>query len=137
MPYEIAFTKPLEIQDRDRYINECCVGGDIVVDRLLPAVKERYTDIQTEQEDWGWFIWFRKGAVRLAIDIYTDDPDRGEFRAHLTSRFRRWLISSVVIDTPELEEVLALVQSELTLWTGQPCKVTRLDRAYMPLEGEA
>ena len=62
MPYEISFTRPVLISDREQYINECCVGGDAVVDALLPAVRAAgYEDIQSNQEDWGWFIWFRKG----------------------------------------------------------------------------
>ena len=30
MPYEIAFTSPVTITDREHYINECCVAGDQV-----------------------------------------------------------------------------------------------------------
>ena len=61
MPYELSFTKRVPIVDREQYINECCIGGDVVVNRLLPSVRSRYTDVQTNQEDWGWFIWFRQG----------------------------------------------------------------------------
>ena len=61
MPYEVSFTKRVPIADREQYFNECCVGGDIVVDVLLPSVRARYEQVQTHQEDWGWFIWFRKG----------------------------------------------------------------------------
>jgi hypothetical protein len=115
MPYEIAFTKPVTITDREQYINECCVGGDVVVDRLLPAVRDRYTDIQSNQEDWGWFIWFRKDGVRLAIDVHTDDPDSGEFRIRLTSRVKKLLFEKEA-DTPELDELKAFVESELRKW---------------------
>ena len=115
MPYEIAFAKPVTITDREQYINECCVGGDIVVDRLLPAVRDRYPDIQSNQEDWGWFIWFRKDGVRLAIDVHTDDPDSGEFRIRLTSRVKKLLFEKEA-DTPELDELKAFVESELRKW---------------------
>jgi hypothetical protein len=115
MPYEIAFTKPVTITDREQYINECCVGGDIVVDRLLPAVRERYTDIQSNQEDWGWFIWFRRAGVRLAIDVHTDDADAGAFRIRLTSRVKKLLFETEA-DTPELVELKACVESELRKW---------------------
>src|SRR5262249_818057 len=93
VPYELSFTRPIGIRDREQYINDCCVGGDIVRDALLPLVTDSTSceDVQTEQEDWGWFIWFRKGSVRLAIDIFTDDPDAGAFRIHLTSRAKRFL----------------------------------------------
>jgi hypothetical protein len=74
MPYELSFRKRVPITNREDYINECCVGGDVVVNHLLPSVRARYTDVETNQEDWGWFIWFRKGAVRLAIDVPLISP---------------------------------------------------------------
>ena len=127
MPYEVSFTKRVEIADRDRYINDCCVGGDIVVNVLLPTIRARYTDIQTEQEDWGWFIWFRHGDVKLAVDVFTDDPDAGRFRIYMTSQIRRWVLSDRVVDTPELEELRAHVSSELARWIGGPVQIERID----------
>ena len=115
MPYEISFTKRVAIADREQYWNECCVGGDHVVNQLLPAVRARYQDIQTNQEDWGWFIWFKKGAVKLAIDVHTDDGDAGEFRIRLTSQTKRFL-GYKEQDTPELDELRPLVESELQKW---------------------
>lgn len=127
MPYEISFTKHVPIVNRDQYINECCIGGDVVVGQLLASVQAGYDDVQTNQEDWGWFIWFRKGKVRLAIDIFTDDPGEGAFRVHLTSRTKRWWLLNSVIDTPELEELRVQVTSKLAAWVGSAVKVVRLD----------
>ena len=134
MPYELSFSKPVVVADRSLYINECCYGGDVISDLLLPAVKERFGDIQANQEDWGWFIWFSRGPARLAIDIFCDDPDAGAFRVHLTSRAKRWILPDVVTDLPELEEVKSLAVARLEEWTGAPCRVTRLDASHMPLE---
>jgi hypothetical protein len=130
LPYEVSFTKRVAQLDREDYINDCCVGGDAVVNQLLPSVRARYADIQTNQEDWGWFIWFRKGDVRLAIDVFTDDPDEGAFRIHLTSRTRRLLVLESVVDTPELDELRALVASELTTWVNGDVRIIHLDRKY-------
>jgi hypothetical protein len=77
MPYEITFTKSLSVRDESIYINECCWGGDVVRDELLPLVSQNAADLQTGQEDWGWFIWFKRGQVHLAIDICCDDPRKG------------------------------------------------------------
>jgi hypothetical protein len=118
MPYEIGFRRPVAITiDRDEYINECCIGGDVVVDALMPAVAARYTDIQSNQEDWGWFIWFREGNVKLAIDVHTDDGDAGEFRIRLTSRTRR-ILGYKELDTPELDALRVLVEAELRKWSA-------------------
>jgi hypothetical protein len=133
MPYEVTFTRRVPVLDREEYINECCVGGDAVVNHLLPQIESRYPDIETNQEDWGWFIWFRKGPVRLAVDVFTDDPDRGSFRLHLTSRVKRLLVHSVV-DTPELEELRTLVVSELAGWAEDGVSITRVDRKYREIE---
>ena len=127
MPYELSFTKRVPVIDRELYINACCVGGDVVVNRLLPAVRARYAGIQTNQEDWGWFIWFRQGHVRLAVDVFTDDPDEGVFRVLLTSRTRRLLVLDTVVDTPELEDLRALVVAELTAWAGAQVSIAHLD----------
>ena len=127
MPYELSFTKRLQIPDREHYINECCVGGDLVVNQLLAPVAARYEDIQTEQEDWGWFIWFRDGGTRLAVDVFTDDPDAGQFRIHLTSRIKRMLIGDKIVDTPELEELRRLVLSELSGWVDGTITIGSLD----------
>lgn len=127
MPYELSFTKRVPIVNRDEYINECCVGGDIISARLQPAVRERYGDVQAEQEDWGWFIWFGRGPVSLAIDIFTDDPETGEFRIHLTSRTKKFGLFDRVQDLPELEEVRELVLHELDGWTDTLCRVERID----------
>ena len=118
MPYEVSFAQRVPLTDREQYINECCVGGDVVAERLLPVVRSQYTDVDTGQEDWGWFIWFRKGRVKLAIDIHTDAPERGEFRMRLTSRSTRFLVFDSIVDTPELEDLRTLVESELATWIG-------------------
>ena len=137
MPYEISFTKPVTLTDRDQYINECCVGGDIVASQLLPAIRDHYTDVQTNQEDWGWFIWFRDGNVKLAVDIFTDDPAQGAFRIHLTSRTKRFLVLDNVVDTLELEKLRALVTTELAAWAGNGIRTIRVDSNYGEENGEA
>jgi hypothetical protein len=40
MPYVVSFVKFVQVTDPEQYINDCCVGGDIVLDRLLPALRD-------------------------------------------------------------------------------------------------
>src|SRR5262245_56138693 len=103
MPYEIGIVKAVKVASEDIYFNDCCFGGDVVSDRLLPMIRTLYQDIQANQEDWGWFIWFKHGAVSLAVDIFCDDPASGVFRLRLTSKVKRALWGSRTVDTPELD----------------------------------
>src|SRR4030095_4678767 len=118
MPYELSFTKKFPVPDDEIQSNPCCWGGDVIRNRLLPLIRPRYTGIMTEQEDWGWFIWFKRGEVSLAIDIHTDDAETGAFRVLLYSRKRKLLFFSQEADTPELEELKELVTSDLRNWAG-------------------
>jgi hypothetical protein len=123
MPYELSFTKAVTVTDREQYINDCCIGGDFVVDHLRPAIEQRYGKVDSGQEDWGWFIWFRDGPVGLAIDVFTDDADAGAFRIMLTARKKRLVIFNNVVDTPELETLRERVVGMLEAWTERPVLV--------------
>jgi hypothetical protein len=132
MPYELTFIKPVQAQDKEIYFNDCCYGGDVVADALLPALKLRYPDCEgAGQEDWGWFIWFRDGEIFLAVDIYCNDSTTGAFKVHLTSRKKRWLRPSNIADTPQLEELKQIVIARLTEWVGIAPGVERLNEKYL------
>ena len=134
MPFIVSFVKPVRIADREQYINDCCIGGDIVLDRLLPALHERYgSDLQSNQEDWGWFAWFQQSGVKLAVDVHTNDHTLGEFQLHLTSRRPRLWLGAKIQDTPELEQLRELVVSQLQAWPVERLQVERVDEKYMPI----
>jgi hypothetical protein len=127
MPYEISFTKRLEIADPARYINECCIGGDIVSAALLPALQARYGQVDSGEEDWGWFIWSTFDGLRLAVDVHTDDHLVGRFSARVATSRRGWLFGRNEIDTSALEELKEIVQAALTSWVGLPPLVVHID----------
>jgi hypothetical protein len=130
MPYELTFTKALPPLKESDYINACCIGGDLVVDRLLPIVQARYSDIQSNQEDWGWFIWMNAGEIKLAIDVHTDDEVAGTFRVHLTSSVKGRMWGERVQDTSELEDLRTVVQSRLHGWADSSIETRRVDQDY-------
>lgn len=127
MPYQIEFSKPVALGSTEHYFNECCYGGDIVSQELLPLIAAHYNSIRAEQEDWGWFIWFRDAEISLAVDIFCDDPSRGTFRIHLNSSKRRWLWFRRTTDTPELERLKDLVVEKLSSWVGRSLDVRQFD----------
>ena len=134
MPYIVSLWKQIEIADSDLYINDCCIGGDVVLDRLLPVLRQRYgDDLESNQEDWVWFAWFEDAGTRLAVDVYTDDPTDGAFRIHLTSSRPRLLFAAKVEDRPELEKLRELVLEQLQSWPVSRLNVERVDEKYMPV----
>jgi hypothetical protein len=133
VPYVVTFTKAVTIDDPEQYINDCCIGGDKVLEQLLPALRERYGDVQPVQEDWGWFAWFEEAGVKLAVDVHTDDAAADRFQVHLTSRKPRLLLGGKVEDTPELDSLRELVLSRLRDWPVTRLELERVDEKYMPL----
>ena len=132
MPHKLTFVKQLAVVDDDRYINDCCIGGDLVLDQLLPSLRITYEDLQSNQEDWGWFAWFEQNRVKLAIDVFTEDAESGEFCIHLTSRVPRLLLGAKVQDTPELEGLKSLVADKLAAWPVAALTISRTDHEYNP-----
>ena len=133
MPYTVTFTKRVDISDAEQYINDCCFGGDVVLDRLLPSLKERYgDDLEANQEDWGWFAWFQEGPLKLAVDIFTDDPKGMQFQVLLSSRRPRFLLKDEVVDGVELDVLRELVIRVLTAWPVADLSVQRVDKSYLP-----
>lgn len=136
MPYELIFIKSIPVQDPDIYWNECCWGGDKVADRLLPIVHDHYQDIQHDQEDWGWFIWFRDGGSKFSVDIFCDDPEKGKYRVWLTSRVKPSLFGYRVIDSDELLELKEKVRGRLEGWVDGDIVEGLLDRNHNPVDSE-
>ena len=132
MPYEITFSKKLTLGAGRDYINECCIGGDVVMDVLLPELRKTYSDLDTGQEDWGWFAWFQNRDVRLAVDVFCDAPDTGSYRIHVTSRVPKWIFGHKIEGTPELESLRDRVSSMLATWIGGEPQVTRVKADYRP-----
>jgi hypothetical protein len=132
MPYIVSFLKPVSVPDREQYINDCCIGGDLVLEQLLPALRERYGHLESNQEDWGWFAWFEDSGVKLAVDVHTNEEASGAFQIHLTSRRPRLLLSAKIQDTSELEILRELVVSSLQTWVVNELEVERVNEKYQP-----
>ncbi len=127
MPYELSFTKRVDVADPARYINDCCIGGDIVSAALLPALQARYGHVDDCEEDWGWFMWASADGLRLAVDIFTDDSLTGRFRARLATSRPRLLFGNKEVDTAALDELKDIVHARLTAWLGLPPLVVHVD----------
>ncbi len=134
MPYELAFTKQISTEDLDIYINDCCFGGDVISEHLLPTIRTHYTDIQHEQEDWGWFLWFTCGPTKLAVDSFCDDSKAGAYRIHLTSQVKRTFFGYTISDTAELEELKGRLTGLLEGWIDGSLSEAVLDKNHEPID---
>ena len=135
MPYELKFTKFIPVDDRDVYFNECCIGGDEISSQFLPMVRENYSDVQNDQEDWGWFIWFKGGKSKLAIDIFCDDPDEGIYRVFLTSQMKPSFFGYRIIDSDDLVLLKTRAEEVLANWVDSEIEVTQLDKNHDLIPG--
>ena len=138
MPYELKFTKKLNYKNEDFYWNPCCYGGEIIIDQLMPIIENSFNDIQSNQEDWGWFIWFSNTEDKknsYGIDVFCDDPERGEYRVQLTSTIKAksflWS-SSKIINNQALENLKLVIENKLKSFLGTSVISTVLDENYEP-----
>ena len=133
MPYELTFRKALDVADLSIYLNECCVGGDVVCDTLLTALERRYDEAAANQEEWGWGIRMEQSGIDLAVDVFCEDTFVGEFKVLLTSRVVGSKGPGPVVDLPQLEALRTLVTETLKRWVGMRPKVQRLDANFQPV----
>jgi hypothetical protein len=133
LTYELTFTHHFSIASRDHYVNDCCFGGDLIVQQLLPVVSiAEHDDIQTNQEDWGWFIWFRRGSLRMSIDVNCQDIECGSFAIHLGARRPRLLFGATPVDAPELDSLRDQVVAALRRWLNVDPEVRKLEPGEIP-----
>jgi hypothetical protein len=133
MPFVIRFRTPVAAAaaEDEPYLNDCCIGGDVVLERLLPSLRETYGEVQPTQEDWGWFVWLEQDRVQLAVDVLTQNPITSEFEIRLTSRKASFFRPTRVIDTPELEALRARLVAQLESWPVAALTVERLDEKQL------
>jgi hypothetical protein len=133
MPYEIVFQKMLPVADEGLYISDCCFGGDVVCDTLLPALERRYDAPLANQEEWGWRLRMETGGVDLAVDVFCEDAFIGDYKLQLTSRVSGNKGTGPLVDLPQLDALRDTVVAVLTAWLGTAPGVVRLDAAYQPV----
>ena len=126
MPYQIAFTKKLDVAERGHYLTPACHGGDVVAKELLPFVRANYPGVLLTQEKWGWHIFVKDDGALLSLQIMCDNIAAGAFRLIVVSKIKNMFFGSKVQDVPELKYLMGLVTPVIEDWTEAPCIITEL-----------
>ena len=126
MPYQIAFTKKLEVAERGHYLSQACYGGDLVARELLPFLRANYPGVLLTQEKWGWHIFFKDDGAVLSVQILCDNLPAGAFRVIVVSRIKKTVFGSKVQDVAELKYLMGLVTPVIEDWAEEPCLITEL-----------
>ena len=126
MPYQIAFTKKLEVAESGHYLSPACHGGDIVARELLPFLRANYPGVLLTQEKWGWLIFFKDDGAVLSVQILCDNFPAGAFRVIVVSKIKKMFFGSRVQDVPELKYLMGLVTPVIEDWTKESCLITEL-----------
>jgi hypothetical protein len=137
MPFSITFRLETQVPDSDKYINDCCVGGDIILNVLEPVLRAEYEGVEANQEDWGWFAWTEQNGIKLAVDIFNNDLGTMAFTVHITGRRSRWIMRDKIEDTAELEVLKDKVLDAVRAIPTRELKVERVDSNYLPLSSAA
>lgn len=73
MDFELSTAKDFADLSERNYINDCCVGGDEILDQFKPDISSEMSvekdSIEINQEDWGWTLGFVKDEVNYLLGI--------------------------------------------------------------------
>jgi hypothetical protein len=70
-------------ESKEEYINECCQYCDVILHLIKPEITNIFQidNIEIEQEDWGWYLFFIKNNLHYNLNISFNDeePKSNEF----------------------------------------------------------
>lgn len=102
-----------------KYINNCCVGGDKILEffkfDLAAEMKINASEIAIYQEDWGWALEFSKNSVNylLAISNCEEKVDnRMLFSSYtqVTKKEGNWFSDKSIVFDSELQNFSKIVE---------------------------
>lgn len=73
MDFEIQVRQAFTANPEKKYINDCCVGGDEILnklkDEIASSMKMEVRNMTFYQEDWGWALEFSKNDFFYFLGI--------------------------------------------------------------------
>lgn len=105
-----------DIPERE-YINDCCFGGDEVLNQIKPEIasgmKIDESKITIYQEDWGWALEFSKDDIYyfLGLNNVGETEGKTDFTVlfEATKKVKKFLFTKSVDATGELNEFIEII----------------------------
>lgn len=73
MDFELTIPKIFNNPSSREYINDCCIGGDEILNQLQNDIASEMNidknSIEIYQEDWGWALEFMKDKVTYLLAV--------------------------------------------------------------------
>ena len=89
MHFELTILKVFDNSSSKEYINDCCIGGDEILDQLKDDIASEMNidknSIEIYQEDWGWALEFLKDKVTYLLAVSNaneSEADKSFFTAY-------------------------------------------------------
>jgi hypothetical protein len=117
MDFELETDKVFSSGDKEKYINECCVGCDEILEALAPTFAKRFGVEQETfaiyQEDWGWALEFEKDGVAYHTGIANQSNASGLILFRVVGEAQRkekgWIFTKRVKADTESAELATVV----------------------------
>jgi predicted small secreted protein len=107
-----------DIPERE-YINDCCIGGDEILNQLKPDIASQMnvdkSKIEIYQEDWGWALEFSKDEVfySLGLNNNYEGGEKTDFAVVIEAnrKVKKFLFTKSVEATNELNEFAEVISN--------------------------
>ena len=119
MDFEWTVPKTFANIPEREYINDCCIGGDEVLNQIKPeiasAMKIDAEKITIYQEDWGWALEFSKDDIFyfLGLNNVGESENKTDFTVlfEATKKVKKFLFTKSIEASSELNEFIEFINN--------------------------
>lgn len=119
MDFELIAARILTPANDEKYINDCCIGCDEIIDALAPTFADHFgiprEKIVVYQEDWGWAMELEKDGIAYHTGIANQSAEEGRTVFRVVGEAQRkekgWIFTKHVRAEPESEELANVVSA--------------------------
>lgn len=117
MDFELTAGRVFSADDDEKYINECCIGCDEIIDALAPTFADHFgvprDSFAIYQEDWGWAMELEKDGVAYHTGIANQSAEDGRTVFRVVGEAQRkekgWIFTKRVRADAESGELAKVV----------------------------